>query len=137
MKFKIISNEKRKIQINWSAIEIYIARWKPFTEFEFEIKRVDKSKKDPIRKYYYGAVLPPFMEELGYDRDETELFHRQLKIVYFKIQPDSHGIYRNVPSVFSNDSELDIEIKSDFIEWVIRKASQSGVYIEPSAGDQE
>jgi hypothetical protein len=72
----------------------------------------------------------PFMEHLGYDPDEEMLFHRQLKIVYFQIKPDTKGIYRHVPHVFSNDSEIPVPKKKKFVDWVIRKAAQEGVYIE-------
>ena len=70
------------------------------------------------------------MKHLGYEQDEQELFHRQLKIVYFNIKPDKKGIHRKVPSVFSNESDISISKKKEFVDWVIRKAAQEGVYIE-------
>jgi hypothetical protein len=39
-----------------------------------------------------------------------------------------------VPSVFSNESELVVSEKSKYVEWVVRKAAQEGVYIpDPDA----
>ena len=113
------------------SINIYVARYLPNTEFEISVTRRMKKKSDPMRKYYFAAVLPPFMEHLGYDQEEQMVFHRQLKIVYFQVQPDKHGIYREkeIPSVFGNESELGIDIKQKFIEWVKRKAAFEGVYI--------
>ena len=81
---------------------------------------------DPLRAYYFGVVLPLFMEALGYEKDEQELFHRQLKIVYFQIKPDAKGIYRKVPSVFGNESTLPVQDKSKFVDWVVRKAAKEG-----------
>ena len=121
---------KGKLNINWEHITTYTSRWKDGTEFYVEITRKQKTVSDPMRKYYFAAVLPPFMSHLGYDPEEEELFHRQLKIVYFRIEPDNKGIYRNVPSVFGNDSEIPISEKTQFLDWVIRKAAQEGVYIE-------
>jgi len=127
---------KGKLNINWDHIETYASRWKEGTIFDVEIVRRQKMVSSPMRKYYFAAVLPPFMEQLGYDPDEEELFHRQLKIVFFKIEPDAKGIYRNVPSVFGNDSEMPISEKTKFLEWVIRKAAQEGVYIENPEGGE-
>jgi len=130
MKFRAVKSNG-DIDINWDRIKQYISRWKEGTLFDIEIVRRQKRKSDPMRKYYWGAVLPEYMKELGYERDEDELFHRQLKIRYFRVEPDSKGIYRdkNIPSVFSNDSELAVSIKKEFMDWVIRKAAQDGVYI--------
>lgn len=123
-----------KLNINWDHIAAYASRWKDGTVFDIEIIRQQKTVSSPMRKYYFSAVLPPFMEHLGYEPEEQELFHRQLKIVYFRIEPDKKGIYRNVPSVFGNESEMPISEKTKFLEWVIRKAAQEGVYIEASDG---
>ena len=83
---------------------------------------------------YFAAILPEFAKGLGYDPDEYLLFHRQLKIVYFQVQPDKKGIYRNVPHVFADESELPVPEKSKFIEWVLRKAAMEGIYIETNRG---
>ena len=129
MKFKATSDKERRLQINWKVVEIYVSRYKPNTVFDIEITRRQKLISSPMRKYYFSAVLPPYMEELGYDRDEDELFHRQLKITFFRIKKDKKGIYRGVPSVFGNKSKIPISEKKKFIEWVIRKAAEDGCYI--------
>lgn len=137
MKFKLKSNHERKIALNLDAINIYVNKWKPGTEFEFEIVRRQKKISDPMRRYYFAVVLPPFMEHLGYEPEEQMIFHRQLKIVHFQVEPDRHGIYRekDIPSVFGDESELGIDIKQKFVEWVKRKAAQEGVYI-PDPGEE-
>ena len=135
MKFKAVSNGQRKLDLNWDHINLYVSRWIPGTPFDVEITRRQKKKSDPMRKYYFGAVLPPFMEELGYERHEDELFHHQMKSLFFKNDPkygmkqDVLGVWRNVPSVFGNDSEMPISEKKKFVDWVIRQASRAGVYI--------
>ena len=132
MKFKATSDNNRKVKINWEHVNLYASRWKPGTEFEIEIVRRQKKISDPMRKYYFAAVLPPYLEHLGYDPEEDLLFHKQLKIVYFRIEPDAKGIYRDkdIPSVFGNDSDVPVSKKTEFVEWVLRKAAQDGVYIK-------
>ena len=133
MKFKAYKKNGR-LDINWDHINIYTSRWKEGTEFDVEITRHQKTVSDPLRKYYFSAVLPPFMLYLGYEPEEDELFHRQLKIVYFRIKPDKKGIYRGVPSVFGNESKIPVSEKQQFCDWVIRKAAEEGVYIENPGG---
>ena len=134
MKFHVVSNENRKLNINWDRVNTYVSRYKPGTPFDVEIVRRTPRVSNPMRRYYFAVVLPTFMDYLGYEKDEEELFHRQLKIVYFQIKPDSKGIYRNVPSVFGNESTIDIGKKKEYTDWVIRKASTEGVYI-PDPGE--
>ncbi len=131
MKFKAIKIDG-KLQINWDRIAVYLSNFKDGTAFDVEIIRRQKTKSDPMRKYYWGAVLPPFMSALGYDKDEDDLFHRQLKITYFRVKPDKRGIYRNkdIPSVFGDESTLGVSDKKAFLDWVIRKAAEAGVYID-------
>ena len=129
MKFKAFTNDQRKLDVNWDHVNLYVSKWKPHTPLVVEITRRQAKKSDPLRKYYIGVVIKEFMRHLGYEVDEEELFHRQLKIVYFQIKPDAKGIYRNVPSVFSNESDLDVSVKKEFVDWVVRKAAHEGVYI--------
>jgi len=134
MKTKLVSDDNRKIHLNMEHINLYVSRYKPFTPFDFELVRRQKKVSDPMRRFYFAAVLPPFMAELGYDPDEELLFHHQLKVTYFRathdVYQDERGMWRNVPSVFGNNSDLEISIKSDFLHWVVRKAAHYGVYIE-------
>ena len=129
MKFRF-QRIKGKANINWEHINTYISRWKEDTWFDMEIIRHQHKKSDPLRRYYFAAVLPPYMTELGYEKDEDELFHRQLKITYYRIKPDKKGIYRNVPSVFGDKSDIPVSDKKLFVDWVVRKAAADGVYIE-------
>jgi hypothetical protein len=130
MKFKAIKIDG-KLQINWDRIAVYLSNFKDGTSFDVEIVRRQKTRSDPMRKYYFGAVLPPFLEALGYEKDEDDLVHRQLKITYFRIKPDKRGIYRNkdIPSVFGDESTLGVSEKKAFLDWVVRKAAENGVYI--------
>ena len=137
MKFRARKTDG-KIDINWDRLNTYVSRWKDGTLFEVEIVRQQSRRSDPLRAYYWAAVIPPFIKELGYERDEDELFHRQLKIVYFRVKPDTRGIYRekDIPSVFANESEMPVSEKKEFTDWVIRKAAQHGVYI-PDPNEKE
>jgi len=129
LKFQARTNDKREIEVRWDLVNTYLSRWKPGTYLNLEITRRQAKKSDPMRKYYFGVVIKEFMRHLGYEVDEEELFHRQLKIVYFQVKPDVKGIYRNVPSVFSNESDLDVSVKKEFCDWVVRKAAHEGAYI--------
>jgi len=129
MKFRARTNDNREFEVRWDLVNTYLSRWKPGTLLNIEITRRQAKKSDPMRKYYFGVVIKEFMKHLGYEVDEEELFHRQLKIVYFKVKPDAKGIYRNVPSVFSNESDLDVSVKKEFCDWVVRKAAIEGAYI--------
>ncbi len=134
MKFRAVTDDNRKLNLNWDSINQYLSRYKPGTPVEIEIVKRQPRKSDPLRKYYFAAVLPPFMEHLGYDPEEEMIFHRQLKIVFFKIKRDERGIRRGVPSVFSNESDIPVPIKKKFVDWVVRKASEYGAYI-PDPGE--
>lgn len=137
MKFRAVKRNGT-IDINWDRVNAYAEHWKDGTPFDVEIVRKQRRKSDPMRKYYFGVVLSIYMDHLGYEKDEDELFHRQLKIVYFRVEADDKGIYRDkhIPSVFSNESELPIVEKQKFIDWVIRKAAHDGVYI-PDPNEEE
>ena len=132
MKFKLVSDNSRKVTLNIDRINLYVSRYKPGTPFDFEIVRRQAKRSDPMRKLYFGKVLNDFMNHLGYEPEDELFFHRQLKIVYFKVKPDKRGIYRekDIPSVFSNESDLSVGEKKNFVDWVIRKAAEHGVYIE-------
>lgn len=136
MKFRAISDDRRKLNLNWDSINAYVSRWKPGTSFEIEIVKRQPKVSDPARKYYFSTVLPPFMEALGYDPEEQDLVHRQLKIVFFRIEPDKRGIYRekDVPSVFSNNPTATPDQRQKFLDWVLRKAAEEGVYV-PNPGE--
>ena len=131
MKFKALSNNERKLDLNWVAINAYTSRWKPRTPFEIEIVKRQPKKSDPLRSYYFAAVLPPIMEAAGYEKDEILDLHKFLKIRYFNVQPDKWGIYRkkNIPSVFVSESDIPVPEKKKFIDHVIRKAAEVGIYI--------
>ena len=142
MKFKAFTNDQRKLDVNWDHVSLYVSKWKPHTPLVVEITRRQAKKSDPMRRYYFAVVIPKFMKHEGYEPSEELFFHHQLKITYFEyhkdyldkdgkptIKQDKHGIWRNVPSVFGNDSDMDISVKQEFVEWVKRKAGESGVYI--------
>jgi hypothetical protein len=143
MDFKLVSDNHRKIRINMELVDIYTMRYVVGTSYDVSITRRQKKVSDPMRRFYFAAVLPPLIIGLSYEKDEALLVHHQLKIRYFQNHPDfldengepiikqdERGIWRNVPSVFSNKSKLVISVKKEFVDWVIRIAAQYGIYIE-------
>jgi hypothetical protein len=127
-----------------AAIDAYTAKWKPGTSFNFElVRRTERKSSDPIRKYYYGVVMPVALETFGYDAFEKDLVHRQLKIRYFDVKPDRHGIYRDkdIPHVFEDDSNLTDQerkkrekLRKKFTDAVIRLVASEGGYV-PEPGE--
>ena len=132
MKFRVLSNDERKLDLNWTVINAYTSKWKPLAEFEIDIVKKQPKKSDPLRAYYFSAVLPPIMQSAGYEKDEMLDLHKFLKIRYFNVEPDKWGIYRrrDIPSVFGNDSEITVPEKKQFVDYVIRKAAEMGIYID-------
>jgi hypothetical protein len=139
MQFKLVSDENRHVNLNIEAINTYTSRWKPHTSFEFEIVKRQPRKSDPLRKYYFKVVVRTYADGLGYEVNEIMLFHRQLKIVYFQVEPDKKGIYRDsqIPSVFSDDSKVPVSEKWKFVEWVKRCAARDGFYIPDPVSKEE
>ena len=134
MLFKTVSDDHRRLNLNWDAINAYTGKWKPYTPFEVHITKRQPKKSDPLRKYYWGVVIREFANHLGYEPEDLEFFHRQLKKVYFQTKPDSKGVHRNVPSVFSEKSQITVSDKKKFVDWVVRKAAQEGCYV-PDPGE--
>ena len=133
MKFKAKTNKDRKIEVNWDRVNLYLSKWPPGTELDFEIVR-RVQRKNKMRRWYFADVLPKFAHGLGYDADEYLDFHRQLKIIFFQVPKDNLGIHRKIPKVFADEPELlaikKKEKQKKFLDWVIRKAAYEGILIE-------
>lgn len=149
MDFKLVSNDARRVHINIDLINIYTSRYLPGTSYDLSITRRQARKSDPMRKYYFGFVLPPLMLKVGYSVDETREFHKQLKIRHFIDHPDfldaegktiikqdEWGIWQNVPHVFRDESTLVISVKKVFVDRVRQIAAEEGVYTpDPDSGE--
>ena len=98
-------------------------------EYLLTIEKKKKPVSDPQRAYYYGVVLKTLMNYLGYDPEDTEQFHTHLKAMYFRIKPDSRGIYKDIPKIFSKSKDAKSEEAKPFIDWVVRLAAIEGVII--------
>ena len=118
MKFKAISNDQRKLDVNWFAINAYTAKWKPGTAFEVEIVRRQPKRSDPLRSYYFAAVLPPIMESAGYEKDEILELHKSV----IESSGGKHGV-RDLKALDSaiNQPRLTFE-ESDLYPDVVSKA---------------
>jgi len=139
MKFRLRSNEKRQININMEMVNAHVSRWLPGTWFDISVTRKQKTKSTPMRKYFFGVVMPGFLKAYWYEPEEKLEVHRHLKCLFFDVEPDKHGIYRekDIPSVFSDDSDVPIDRKQAYVEWVKKKAAESPdnpVYI-PDPGE--
>ena len=132
MKFRLKTDKNRRIPLDMHKVNQYASQWLPGTPIEIEIVRRKKKHSDPQRAFYWAVIIPQFAEGLGYDPEEYDDFHQQLKVVRYGVKPDKRGIYRkkDIPHVFSSESEKNVSERKDFIEWVLRKASQNGIYID-------
>lgn len=117
-------------------LDTWVATHKDGTRYWLELKKKVKRRSPAMRGYYFGVVLPTLMESMGYEKDEKMMLHDYLKARYFGIKPDKRGIYRNLPSVFSNRPDVDVKGKKEFIEWIQRKAAEYGIYV-PSPNEVE
>jgi hypothetical protein len=126
----------------WLWVNNYISRYKDGSCFEWEIKIRTRKKSNPQRKLYFASILPSFMSAVGYDPPEYLDVHRFLKIRWFEpqagllvecglkpITKDDHGYYHNVPDLFSSKSQIPVGIRTKYIDWVTRIASQYGAEI--------
>ena len=139
MNWRSKSDNNRRITLNLDLIQTYVGRYKPGTWFDIEVTRKQKTVSSPMRRYFYGVVLPKFLEAYYYDPEDGKTVHKHLKCLFFNVQPDEHGVYRDsdVPAVFADDSIIPIDKKQAYIEYVKRKAAQSienPVYI-PDPGE--
>lgn len=134
MIFPAVTTSDRKLDVNWDLVNRYVSKWRPGTRLRIEIKRKQKTVSDPLRRYYFSTVLPILMKATGYEPEEQMMVHEYLKAIYFQCEQDDRGIYRNIPSVFSNNSKVEIPQKAEFVEWVKRKAAENGEYC-PDPGE--
>uniref|UniRef100_A0A6M3Y0C0 Uncharacterized protein n=1 Tax=viral metagenome TaxID=1070528 RepID=A0A6M3Y0C0_9ZZZZ len=132
MKFRA-RKEGNRLEYNRELVAVYLSRFKTGTVFKCEIKRPQRTESQPLRAYYFGKVLPDFMDHLGYEKEDKLEFHMQLKMLYFDPQPDKHG-FKITPTVFSKQSKVPVDKKVEFVEWVKRLAAREGCYI-PNAGE--
>lgn len=127
MKFRA-RKEGNRLEYQRELVAVYLKRFKEGDVFICEIRRPQKKSSDSQRRYYFGAMLPVFMDHLGYDRDEKLAFHNQLKCIYYNVKPDKNG-FLIPPNVFTKGKRTTKEA-ADFMSWVQRKAAEMGCYIE-------
>ena len=120
--------EKGRLVYQKELVRAYLARFKEGDVFKCDITRPQKIGSDPLRKYYFAACLPIFMKEIGYEPHEKNMFHEQLKMLYFDPQPDRHG-FRRVPAVFRKKARKPTKEQYEFVEWVKRLAAQQDIYL--------
>jgi hypothetical protein len=136
MKFQARTSDNCKLEVNWDRVNTYLSQWKPGTVLDIEIVKRVPRKSNPLRAYYFGAVMPPIADYAGYEKSEILDLHKFMKIRYFNVKPDKWGVYRkkDIPSVFSDESELKVPEKKAFVDHVIRQAAKLGVYV-PNPGE--
>ena len=126
MKFRA-RKEQNKLVYQKELVQAYLSRFPENTVFKVDITRPQKSS-DPYRRYYFGVVLKDFMAGIFYEPHEKDMFHEQLKELYFQPEPDEHG-FKRVPNVFHKKKGLPIKKQIEFTEWVKRLAAQQDIYI--------
>lgn len=130
MKFRAIISERYGLNMNRELVKAFLEGFKPGTPMSVEIKKYRKPATDSQRGLYFGHILPEFMKGLGYETTEKDLFHAQLKGLFYGIKPDRFGMYRGLPSVFGAKSKLTQEQRTEFIDGILRMAAREGVYID-------
>ncbi len=148
MNFRAKTDQNREIDWNLDAINAYLKRWKPETYLDVEITRRVTSK-DPMRRYYFAEVNPKMSESMGYEQHEYMDVHKAAKGTFFQHQEellkkykvtkvphmDRLGIWRDVPSLFADDSPFPVKVKKQFLDWAVRRAGEHGAYVESPNGD--
>ena len=109
-------------------LKAYLSRCKDGDVFRCSIKKPQKIGSNPLRRYYFGVMLPLFMSEIGYEPHEKDMFHEQLKMLYFQPEPDEHG-FKRVPAVFRKKARKKTKEQVKFTEWVKRLAEEQGIYL--------
>jgi len=127
MKFRA-RKEKDRLVYQKELVQAYLSRFKEGDVFKIEIRRPQKIGSDPYRRYYFGVVIKDFMAGLFYEPHEKDMFHEQLKELYFQVKPDEHG-FKRIPNVFHKKKGLPSKKQIEFIEWVKRLAAREGIYI--------
>ena len=121
--------DKGKLAYQKELLQAYLSRYKDGDVFKIDITRPQKLGSNPYRKYYFGAVLPKFMKEIGYEPHEKDMFHEQLKELYFNVKPDEHG-FKRISNVFHKKKGLPVKKQIEFVDWVKRLAAKKcGIYI--------
>jgi hypothetical protein len=134
MIFRAKTNNKKELETNWDVINTFLARFKPATLLEVDIKKLERKNSDPMRAYYYSQILPPLLKATGYERYEGEIVHHTLKGLFFenhkneewRTNKDERGLWRNVPHVFSKKSPIPISVKKEFVGFVERIGANYG-----------
>ena len=129
MKFST-QNRNGKTPVQWKAIKAYVDKQKPGTKLLWDVHPAKSTESDPMRNYYFGCVIKPTLAELGYEPFESTDFHEKMKQLYFDIEPDELGIYRDVPSVFGKKSDLVLKKKWKFVDFVVRTVNKYGVVVD-------
>ncbi len=109
-------------------IQAYLSRFKDGDVFVHEIRRPQKLGSNPYRRYYFGVVLKDFMAGLFYEPHEKDMFHEQLKELYFQVKPDEHG-FKRIPNVFHKKKGLSVKKQIEYVDWVKRLAAQQDIYL--------
>lgn len=98
------------------------------TPLTVEIKEKKDQRSIRANRAYWGLLVTPLAEHLGYDRDEIEDLHEGLLMLYSGTHVDKVS-QKEVPNKRSrkmNTSEF-----HDFMEWTVRYAAKEhGIVLE-------
>lgn len=120
--------ENGKLVYQKELVKAYLSRFKENDVFKIDITRPQKRGSNQFRRYYFGVVLKDFMAGLFYEPHEKDMFHEQLKELYFQVKPDKHG-FKRIPNVFHKKKGLPAKKQIEYVEWAKRLAAREGIYI--------
>ena len=103
---------------DFARYSAYLNSFKEDTEVELVVRKVEDTVSDPLRKYYFKVVAKMISDETTHS---VEVIHEDMKRKYSS-DVDDVGIMTTY-SVFSNESEIPISEKQQFIDLVKRWAS--------------
>lgn len=123
-----------KLEFRRDLLKQWVDTHKDGTYFWVEVRKKVKRTSPPMRGYYFGVALPKLMEHVGYEPEQKLQVHTYVKALYFNATPDKRGIYTDLPSVWSNNPDIDVPQQKKFIDWFVRLAAQQGCVI-PDPGE--
>ena len=109
-KFRAIVRKGRLISMEHEKVLRYLQSFPDDTYVDYIIKRVEPTKSDPLRKYYFKWVMGPIEDYTGASK---KAIHDEMKSRYVS-EVDEFGI-KHIKSVWSDQSEMSIKDKKSFI----------------------
>lgn len=116
----MVNNQGRMVLLDHALFQENMKSFKKGEVFYLIVERHRKQTvSDPMRRYYWAVVATMIAEETGHSK---EAIHEALKLKILGYTDERTGL-KMVPSVFSDESQLDVSEKKAFVEEVRRWAA--------------